>query len=63
MSPSPGAMAVSYTHLDVYKRQAKALRERCRKELDMDGDLWPVGCVVGAHAGPGACVVTYLERA
>ena len=49
-----------YTMTD---EKAKALRERCRKELDMDGELWPVGCVVGAHAGPGACVVTYLERA
>lgn len=49
-----------YTMTD---EKAKALRERCRKELDLNGDLAPVGCVVGAHAGPGACVVTYLERA
>ena len=27
------------------------------------GPMYPVGCVVGAHAGPGACVVTYLEKA
>lgn len=49
-----------YTMTD---EKAKALRERCQRELDMDGDLAPVGCVVGTHAGPGACVVTYLERA
>lgn len=24
--------------------------------------LHPVGCVVGAHVGPGACVVTYIKR-
>lgn len=24
---------------------------------------FPVGCVVGTHAGPGACVITYIRRA
>lgn len=25
--------------------------------------LYPVGCVIGTHAGPGACVVSYVEKA
>lgn len=40
-----------------------ALQGRVHKELGYRGDAVPVGCVVGAHAGPGACVVTYLVRA
>lgn len=43
--------------------KAQALRERLRADLGMDGGMYPVGCVVGAHAGPGACVVTFLEKA
>ncbi|MDF2537245.1 MAG: DegV family protein [Herbinix sp.] len=25
--------------------------------------IYPVGCVVGAHVGPGACVITYIKKA
>ncbi len=25
-------------------------------------ELYPVGCVVGTHAGPGACVITYIKQ-
>lgn len=24
--------------------------------------VYPVGCVVGAHVGPGACVITYIKK-
>jgi DegV family protein with EDD domain len=24
--------------------------------------MYPVGCVVGTHAGPGACVITYIKK-
>ena len=24
--------------------------------------MYPVGCVVGAHVGPGACVITYIKK-
>ena len=30
----PGAMSVSYTHLDVYKRQAYSLKEAVRSEIN-----------------------------
>lgn len=26
-----------------------------------DAKIYPVGCVVGTHAGPGACVITYIK--
>lgn len=25
-------------------------------------ELFPVGCVVGTHVGPGACVITYIKK-
>lgn len=28
-----------------------------------NGSIHPVGCVVGTHAGPGACVITYIRKA
>lgn len=49
-----------YTMTD---EKAQALRERLHADLGLEGPMYPVGCVVGAHAGPGACVVTYLEKA
>lgn len=27
-----------------------------------DLQMYPVGCVVGTHAGPGACVITYIKK-
>lgn len=27
-----------------------------------DISMYPVGCVVGTHVGPGACVVTYIKK-
>jgi len=24
--------------------------------------MYPVGCVVGTHVGPGACVITYIKK-
>lgn len=27
-----------------------------------DTTLYPVGCVVGTHVGPGACVITYIKK-
>ncbi len=27
-----------------------------------ESGLYPVGCVVGTHAGPGACVITYIRK-
>lgn len=28
----------------------------------LDSTIHPVGCVVGTHAGPGACVITYVSK-
>ena len=28
-----------------------------------EGSVHPVGCVVGTHAGPGACFITYIRKA
>ncbi len=29
---------------------------------DFETALYPVGCVVGTHVGPGACVITYIRK-
>ena len=36
--------------------------EACRRYGFPRYDLYPVGCVIGTHAGPGACVITYLAQ-
>ena len=49
--------AVSYTHLDVYKRQAQLIKERLGIAKTM---LSHIGPVIGSHAGPGALALSFL---
>lgn len=44
--------------------KAKVLEEKAIEKYDMkDSTMCPVGCVVGTHAGPGACVISYIKQA
>lgn len=39
------------------------LKNKISEKYDInDMRMYPVGCVVGTHAGPGACVVTYVRK-
>lgn len=39
------------------------LRENVVEKYSLkDESLFPVGCVVGTHVGPGACVITYFKK-
>lgn len=39
------------------------LKEKLRERYQFsDLLMYPVGCVVGTHAGPGACVITYVKK-
>ncbi|TAH72886.1 MAG: DegV family protein [Anaerolineaceae bacterium] len=43
--------------------QCKVLKDKLTEKYRLNGMIMhPVGCVVGTHAGPGACVVTYVKR-
>ena len=38
------------------------LSERIQKEFGVNGPFYPIGCVIGTHAGPGACAISYVEN-
>jgi DegV family protein with EDD domain len=43
--------------------KTKQLMESVKERFGFsNGSLYPVGCVVGTHAGPGACVITYISK-
>jgi DegV family protein with EDD domain len=43
--------------------QCKLLRDKITEKYGLKGlKMYPVGCVVGTHAGPGACVITYVKK-
>lgn len=43
--------------------KCKLLRDKLIKSFDLTNvNMYPVGCVVGTHAGPGGCVVTYIKK-
>lgn len=42
--------------------QCKILKEKLKDSYNLnDMIMHPVGCVVGTHAGPGACMITYVK--
>ncbi len=43
--------------------KGRMLLESVNKEFKLKHtQLYPVGCVVGTHVGPGACVITYIKQ-
>ena len=43
--------------------QCKLLKDKLLEKYDQkDLAMHPVGCVVGTHAGPGACMITYVKN-
>lgn len=43
--------------------QCRLLRDKLKENYKLGGmNMYPVGCVVGTHAGPGACVITYVKK-
>jgi DegV family protein with EDD domain len=43
--------------------KTKQLMESVKERFGFtNGSIHPVGCVVGTHAGPGACVITYISK-
>lgn len=43
--------------------KAKLLMESVKQSYSLtETSLHPVGCVVGTHAGPGACVISYIRK-
>ncbi|MBH1941128.1 DegV family protein [Mobilitalea sibirica] len=43
--------------------QSVLLRDKLSNEYGIkDMIMYPVGCVVGTHVGPGACVLTYVKQ-
>ncbi|MDF2904733.1 MAG: DegV family protein [Herbinix sp.] len=44
--------------------KTKQLMESVKERFGIaNSTIHPVGCVVGTHAGPGACVITYISKA
>lgn len=51
---------LGYTARD---EQSRLLRDKLNEKYGlMDLPMHPVGCVVGTHAGPGACMITYVKK-
>ena len=43
--------------------KALMLQEKVIEKYDLkDTRIYPVGCVIGTHAGPGACFITYIKK-
>jgi DegV family protein with EDD domain len=43
--------------------KAVVLKEKAIEKYGMkEHRMYPVGCVVGTHAGPGACVIAYIRK-
>ncbi len=43
--------------------KTKQLMESVKERFGIaNGSIYPVGCVVGTHAGPGACIITYVNK-
>lgn len=43
--------------------KAILLREKTIEKYNLkESEMYPVGCVVGTHVGPGACVITYIRQ-
>ncbi|MDF2540411.1 MAG: DegV family protein [Herbinix sp.] len=43
--------------------KCKLLIDRVKNQYQIkEYGMYPVGCVVGTHAGPGACVITYVKK-
>lgn len=61
-----GGIDTSYPiHLGytAYDDQSKLLKDKILEKINLkDMDMYPVGCVVGTHAGPGACMITYVKK-
>lgn len=61
-----GAIDQSYpVYFGYTAEESKALilREKVMEKYSLkDSQLHPVGCVVGTHVGPGACVITYIRQ-
>lgn len=51
---------LGYTAQD---EQCKMLKDKLNERYGLeDLKMHPVGCVVGTHAGPGACMITYVKK-
>jgi len=43
--------------------RCKRLREKLASTLGLSNiTMYPVGCVIGTHVGPGACILTYVKK-
>ena len=43
--------------------QTRILKDKMEEKYDLkEAKLYPVGCVVGTHVGPGACIITYIRQ-
>lgn len=43
--------------------KCKLLKEKTVEKYNIDNSyVHPVGCVVGTHVGPGACIITYVKK-
>ncbi|MFT4144204.1 MAG: DegV family protein [Mobilitalea sp.] len=43
--------------------KALMLQEKVIEKYKLKGTrIYPVGCVIGTHAGPGACFITYIKK-
>lgn len=62
-----GAMDPHYpVHFGYTAENSKALllEEKVIEKYNLNKtEMHPVGCVVGTHVGPGACVITYIKQA
>lgn len=39
------------------------LKDKVSEKYNLkESEMYPVGCVVGTHVGPGACVITYIKK-
>ena len=62
IAPSPllnGISAVSYTHLDVYKRQLHSL---AHQRIEHDEQVFPVAQLIGHPLQPQSCLDVYKRQ-
>jgi DegV family protein with EDD domain len=61
-----GVMDVNYPVYFGYTAEdskALLLKDKVNEKYNLKhSQMYPVGCVVGTHVGPGACIITYIKQ-
>lgn len=61
--PAPAIGTPFYFGFTENDEKCTLLREQVCEKLNIENEIVsPVGCTIGTHAGPGACIITYLTE-